>query len=352
MIFSDSGLNYQAETLINAQTQIKLAVKSGVIQDYTRYRIFSEVQRIISATLKKIESSTLKRVTERSLWNFALKCYNVFRDTLGNVRGALLLAIIAYSNALPGKSKLKSFQTIQRLWASPSAKFFDYDDIYGSIKYYFKRVKDACAELAKQYALDPNDFTGKNSLRNLAEMQVRYERHLEEIADLKARGIHIVVCSVHADCSERCRPWQGRIYSLDGTSGMTEDGKPYIPLEYATDIYYTTKAGRVYKNGLLGFNCRHKLYAYKPGMQIPTVSHTEQKKQYAIDKRQRELEREVLRLREDALMQKGIDKKAYTRLAEHAREKNREYIVFSRKNGRKYFPDRTKLLFKPSRNDQ
>lgn len=351
-MLADSGLNYQAETLVNAQTQIKLAVKSGVIRDYTRYRIFSEMQRIISAALKKIESPTLKRDAERSLWNFALKCYNIFKDALGNVRGGLLLAIISYSNAMPGRSKLKYYQVIERLQQTPSARFFDYDDIYGSIKHYFKRVKDACTELAKQYALDPNDFTGRNSLRNLAEMQVRYERHLQQIADYKARGINIVVCSVHSDCSERCRPWQGRIYSLDGTSGMTEDGKPYIPLERATDIYYTTKAGRTYKNGLLGFNCRHKLYEYKPGMQIPTVSHAEQQKQYAIDKRQRELEREVLRLREDALMQRGIDKKAYTRLAEHAREKNREYIVFSRKNGRKYFPDRTKLLFKPSRNDQ
>ena len=83
-------------------------------------------------------------------------------------------------------------------------------------KTYIRRVSKALDGLAEARALDPNDFTGRNSLRNLAEMQVRYERHLDEIAELKASGNRLVVCSVHADCSERCKPFQGRVYSLDG----------------------------------------------------------------------------------------------------------------------------------------
>ena len=113
-------------------------------------------------------------------------------------------------------------------------------------------------KIAQSKALDPNDLTGRNSLRNLAEMEVRYTDHLDSIDDLKSRGVKLVIASTHADCSKRCLRWQGRIYSLDGTYGEI-NGKKYIPLEVATNIYYTTKAGRVYKNGLLGFNCRHRL---------------------------------------------------------------------------------------------
>lgn len=113
------------------------------------------------------------------------------------------------------------------------------------------QVKPVLDRLCDGVALDPNDYSGRNSLRNLAEMEVRYNDHLQSIEALKAAGERLVVCSAHADCSDRCAPWQGRVYSLDGTSGVI-DGHRYVPLEQATDIYYTTKAGRVYKNGLLG----------------------------------------------------------------------------------------------------
>ena len=84
-------------------------------------------------------------------------------------------------------------------------------------------VRPVLDNLSKQQALDPNDVEGRNSLRNLAEMEVRYNDHLQQIEDLKAAGHKLVIASTHADCSDRCRPWQGRVYSLDGTYGVTDD---------------------------------------------------------------------------------------------------------------------------------
>ena len=230
-------------------------------------------------------------------------------------------------------------------------------------KKYMKRVSQALNELAEENALDPNDFTGRNSLRNLAEMQVRYERHQEEIAGFRARGTRLVVCSVHADCSDRCAKWQGGVYSLDGTRGRTEDGRSFVPLEEATDIYYTTKAGRTYKNGLLGFNCRHKLFEYKAGMGIPTVSEEEQKREYAITKRQRAMERAVLKARENTLAYKDtgcpvVNRKGETVLnpktkkpiqaesvwRKRSRELYSNYKRFSIDHNRAYYPDRVKIL--------
>ena len=106
------------------------------------------------------------------------------------------------------------------------------------------------------------------SLRNSAEIEARHQVQTERIEELRRKGTRIVWCSSHSDCSRRCEPWQGKLYSLDGTSG-TVDGLSYQPLEIATDIYETTRTGKVWKNGLLGFNCRHYLTPYKANTADP-----------------------------------------------------------------------------------
>ena len=151
---------------------------------------------------------------------------------------------------------------------------------------------------------------------------------------------------MHADCSERCSPYQGRVYSLDGTYGTTKDGRRYEPLENATNNprdRYITKAGRVYQNGLLGFNCRHYLIAYKEGMAAPYVSATVQSKEREITRKQRELERMVIKWRERALMQKGNGRE-YVRAKQKAQYWFEEYKTFSKNNRRAYYPDRIKIL--------
>ena len=175
-------------------------------------------------------------------------------------------------------------------------------------------------------------------------MQVRYERHQDEITGFKQRGTRLVVCSVHSDCSDRCAKWQGGVYSLDGTEGVTEDGRHFVPLEVATDVYYTTKAGRMYKNGPLGFNCRHKLYEYKPKMGVPTVSKQQQKREYAITRRQRAMERGVITARENALTFKDVNVDKYRMWRKIAQQRYEAYKQFSEANNRAYYPDRVKIL--------
>lgn len=213
-----------------------------------------------------------------------------------------------------------------------------------SEEYIKKYVRPVFDRLAKQYPKDPGDISGRNTLRNRAEMEVRYDNHLQSIADLKASGARLVIASAHADCSERCAPWQGRVYSLDGTRGVTDDGRSYVPLETATDVYYTTKAGKTYKNGLLGFNCRHYLVPYKSGYRFPKPNAAEERRQYAITEQQRRMERVVLKWRTIAVESKGQDPTRYLYAREKALEANRAYIDFSRENGRAYYPSRTKLL--------
>ena len=222
------------------------------------------------------------------------------------------------------------------LYGVPLRKFQD-DYLRDNVKPVFDR-------LIKDQPRDPYDLTGRNTLRNLAEMEVRYNDHLQQIEDLKAAGHKLVIASTHADCSERCKPWQGRVYSLDGTYGTTDDGRKYEPLENATDVLYTTKAGKTYKNGLLGFNCRHYLVPYKSGYRFPKPNAKEERKQYAITLKQREYERNVRHWRTEALATKGIDNKRYTEARKKAIAWNNAYIEYSRENKRAYYPSRTKII--------
>lgn len=351
-------LNEQASLLVDAQTDIKTAIKQGVLNGIPLLAVSEEVRKIIFRAINRIRSPTLRHDARVSLMRFANRTHERFRREL-SMGNNLLVAVTFLTQRISQRAvngitseyfvpkTSKEIQAAQIVENNTEIRLRTQDKglpLREFQKTYIDRVSKALGRLAEENALDPNDYTGRNSLRNLAEMQVRYERHLDEIESLKASGAKLVVCSVHADCSDRCAPFQGRVYSLDGTSGRTEDGREFVPLEKATDIYYTTKAGRTYKNGLLGFNCRHKLLPYKPGMVIPFVSETERKKEDGITKRQREMERAVIAYREQALMYKGENAKLYKTARENAAAAYDAYRRFSKDNGRAYYPDRVKIL--------
>ena len=352
--YQPESLNKQASVLVDAQTDIKTAIKNGVLSGASYSFVLSKIREIIAKALRAIVSPTLRGNAKKSLFLFAENEYRRFKFTLPSA--ALLLSAcvlmksvtksgILQSNAetyIPkGFEERRAAQILYGGRFNTDAKGIPLQEFQ---KNYIRRVNDALNGLASARALDADDVTGRNSLRNFAEMQVRYEKHLEDIQKLRDDGVKLVVCSVHADCSERCKRWQGRVYSLDGTYGTTEDGRAYVPLEVATDIYYTTKKGKTYKNGLLGFNCRHKLYPYKPGMLIPSVSEAERKREDLITRKQRELERRVIRYREQALMYKGVNVTEYRKAKANAKTAFDEYKAYSKENGRAYYPDRVKVL--------
>ena len=182
------------------------------------------------------------------------------------------------------------------------------------------------------------------SLRNIAEMTVRYESALANIESLKKAGVNLVQSSRHANCSKRCEPWQGKYFTLDNTYQVV-DGIQFQPLSNATDIYYTTKAGKTYKNGhITGYNCRHRLFPYKKGYSQPMVSAKEIEKQRQIDATMRKYERDIRYYKEKALMYKGIDYRIYVQAKSKARELNERYIQYAKENSRAYYPNRTKVL--------
>ena len=349
-VYAPDTLNEQASVLVDAQTDIKTAIKQGVLSAKGTVVVKEEVGKIIARAIARIRSPTLKEDARISLMRFADSAYSKFLFNLRTIAPTLLPAAIVLMRAITTQENTAETYTPRTFEERTAASQLGYDAYNKGIplqefqKRYIDRITGALDELAQTNALDPNDFTGRNSLRNLAEMQVRYERHQDEIAGFKQRGVRLVVCSVHADCSDRCARWQGGVYSLDGTEGYTEDGKHFQPLENATDVYYTTKAGRTYKNGLLGFNCRHKLLEYKDGMVVPSVSKEEQQREYGITTTQRQLERGVIEARERALEYKGVNVREHRKWKAEAARRYSIYKAYSKENGRAYYPDRVKIL--------
>ena len=346
-------LNTQALLIEECETRIREIVKLEFLKKSSKYEISNKVKKIIAKLLSQISIPDLKEACRISLYRFFVSQYEAWASI--SPKNLFLLLCLMRNEGRSESPKISLIQAqkeIQKEYFERTGKqisMYDMRTLGTALKkfqkdYLEKDVKPVLDKLTKQFPLDPGDVTGRNSLRNRAEMEVRYNDHLQQIEDFKAQGVRLVICSTHSDCSERCSKWQGRVYSLDGTRGVTPDGRKYVPLEEATDVYYTTKAGKRYKNGLLGFNCRHYLVPYRDGLRFPEPNPEKERKEYKITQKQRYLEREVRYRRTEAITSKGIYTDYYRIAKNSAIEANKEYIEYSKANNRAFFPSRTKII--------
>ena len=343
----------QAIALEEAETKIRQVTKDEFFKQTRKTAINRIIFAIISAAMSEIHIGALRRAAETSLLDFYNRQYAELRRSFAG-RVPIIAAFSLLNGYRTDGTEIKpteaqreaAWRTIEstgytgaRVMGVPMQKY--------SADYMRRNVQPALDRLAKQFPYDPDSMTEqehRNSLRNRAEFEVRGQAQQDAINAFRSDGVRLVICSTHADCSERCRRWQGRVYSLDGTSGRTDDGREYVPLETATDVYYTTKAGRRWKNGLLGFNCRHFLVEYKKGYYFPEPNALEERKEYMITQTQRRLEENVRKWRTEAVTSKGIDQERYKKARAKAIEWNKKYIEYSKANDRAFYPSRTKLL--------
>ena len=176
-----------------------------------------------------------------------------------------------------------------------------YGDVQKDIKSQMRDYTDFKAAASRPYLINVNQ-------RNIVEMGVRFKAY----QDLKRRmiddGVRLVYVAPHANCSKRCQPWQGRVYSLDGSKG-TVDGRSFIPIEDAAEnvtVRGKRDPSRVYAAGLFAYNCRHTMTEYERGQKIEVIPADVIERQREIETAQRELEREIRALREKHLLYKQI----------------------------------------------
>ena len=84
---------------------------------------------------------------------------------------------------------------------------------------YVGQIKDALVDVQNKIAdnkLTTIDSLGrKKSIRNMAEIKTRYDLINEDLNKLKDKGVNFVVATSHANASERCSWWQGKIFKID-----------------------------------------------------------------------------------------------------------------------------------------
>ena len=214
--------------------------------------------------------------------------------------------------------------------------------------------KEYMETVRKRYDEIINDFARASydtnvSLRNIAEMDVRYEYQKDMIANIREKH-KLAWIEPHANASSRCEPYQGRLYSLDGTYGKTKSGEQYVPIEKAMNVNPVTiksgpNAGKTVYNGCLtGFNCRHKLIAYREGNRPETIPAKVVEKGRKVNDNLRAYEREIRHAKRAALEYgNSPDGRRYR---EYAKKLTRQYEDYARKNDVAYYPDRLRLFDK------
>lgn len=336
------GLNWQALLIEETQSEIKVVISEGIMKHLNFKALDLRVKAIIDRLVNELESEALKIRCRVDLVRFANRIYLMLKPLFVDVDLAVLMSIRKVAEK---QATIKEIKT--------AGKYLSYDvpnkvfekavplDMYA--KDYLKLVEQRMQEIAMLEAKP--DETSRVNLRNIAEMQVRQERHEEELRGYLDKGIDLVWIVPHANCSKRCEPYQGKLYSISGKIG-TIDGISYQPLSDATDNYETTRSGKIYKNGCIsGFNCRHKLQAYKKGNTPVEIPAKVVKKEREINNMQRYLERGVRAWKDKALMAKvQNDTKGYVYCRQKAKEWNERYIDYSRKNEVAYYPSRTKII--------
>lgn len=183
---------------------------------------------------------------------------------------------------------------------APSLKFLQTDAKYGyeqmMIDDYVDKVEKQMMKLAGATLVVPNNEGKHVSLRNKAEMAVRYQDTLDDLSELEDKGSKFVVISQHQDASMRCACWQGLIYERD-TNGSDIDLKGWRewnseqntitpqPIGTLPDGQYYYSLRDAMEHGLFSYNCRHRLIEFKEGMKVP--------KQYEYNSQAAQQKREV-----------------------------------------------------------
>lgn len=359
MTIARRPLNKSALACVWAESEIKRIVKDAFFLRLYEAETRKKADKVIKKAMKDITIPTLREAAFISLWTFYRQQQALWRTIPYNTL-LVFLALGKKSGTVEYAKKMTQTQATEIISRSELPVFEeatrDTSKQYGvplgeyTRKYFEERIKPTMEHVARARASDPFASKKNISLRAKAELEVRYEHNQNMIADLMDSGVRLVVSSSHADCSVRCRPWQNRVYSLDGTSGKTDDGRFFVPLEIATEIgtsehpvKYKTKAGITYNNGLLGFNCRHYLVPYKKGLQFGKYSEAVEAKEYKITVTQRKMEREIYNLRDEAMLSYGLDAEKYRKLATEAAIATKKYINYSKRNGRAIYLARTEL---------
>jgi hypothetical protein len=343
---------------------VKLFTFDSVLAKKDEEAVFKVIYKRIEDFTSLFDDDELRKHNYAVLTEYAVNVYKWTLDAFGAFTPYLLSIALAPQKSLTakqinivatqGKFILDMSQANVSSVASAADKGTGYTNATAANEYYGEVHKKVKAKMAEYEELDTKRYYSSNvNMRNIAEMNVRFNAYLENKRALISKGVKLVYVRPHSNCSKRCQPYQGKLYSLDGTSG-SQDGRKYIPIEDVSDkVTATSKStGRQYYCGLFSYNCRHVMEEYKSGMNFEIIPDAVIEKQRNIEARQRKMERDYRALREkaelyDILYNRSGNKEIHaeaTKARKAAASLKKKYIAYSRENNVTYYPTRLQIL--------
>lgn len=145
----------------------------------------------------------------------------------------------------------------------------------------------------------------------------------EQVQDARCKdaGVNLIAIDSHSGARPKCAKDQGKIFSLDNTSGTTEDlnGRKIKYYPWSSSSYGEP-------DGILGINCGHHKWPFIPGVNIqryfPTDDMDANNKLYQETQVQRALERDVRKQKRECMLYDELgDKEAFNEAAVKLKQK-------------------------------
>lgn len=241
----------------------------------------------------------------------------IYRDTAEGRQGALDIMGKGAAKAVSGQMSLQEAtrKTIRELAQKGIPAFVD------------KRGREWSPEA---YVMMDMRSTLGNTAR--AAQDVRSDQY----------GIKLIEVSSHMGARPLCAAYQGRIFSRDGSKGVTTDGA-------GGKIYYTPLSETSYGQpaGLFGINCGHVQYPFAPGINFQRYfpyPKEENDRRYMQFQQQRAMERGIRAAKRECMMlQETGDTEGLQKASLRLRNQREKYRAYCKETGLKQHNDRTQV---------
>lgn len=155
-------------------------------------------------------------------------------------------------------------------------------------------------------------------------------------------GINLIELSSHLGARPKCAIDQGKIYSRDGTSGVTTDGA-------GNKIHFTPFSQTSYgqPDGILGINCGHVQYPFAEGINFQRYfpyPKEENNRRYMQFQQQRAMERGIRAAKRECMMLQEVgDTEGLQKASLRLRNQREKYSAYCKETGLKQHNDRTQV---------
>lgn len=347
LTLSSPNPNVAQRTVIaitDGSTRIKEVIVEALKNNLSEKELTKKLNAIISDTLKQFaDNPELQEDMRKGLiisarkWNYELsqtfKILNINLVNQARISGFNINELLKGTSATGLIDKFRPFLDHN---AKGIALIENYEK---QVKTAIKALSAEPPKIVKVSRRDGVEYTYTMSARNRAEIAARYEANLKDLQDLTSKGVKFVWTTSHPNCSERCKPHQGKLYSLDpnNKSGSING----ISYTFLGDVLKLNEGNSI----INGYNCRHRLVEYKSGSKSPTeYTESQIKQEYSIDARQRSYENQIRQLKtEERLLRAAGETSQASLLRKRWRKLNKSYEMFSLKNDRAFYRWRTRI---------